>query len=242
MDKKKLVFPSIQYPDRRYVWYESSYDSPGWTMDRGRWSLDEHAFQYETLGDGECQHSNDCVVSRDLWIDYLTSLGAYLVDNPKDAEVVASNWPHGENIEQVRFALSLCRKEGKVQYYNLDECKLSSSDSKRHDKRWKEVESWHDQTMKSAYAVLCQEWYGTLRRYSLLSAILNEANKASHRYYWSDVFTMIGVGTGEDRYHSNGPCAYNIVDFAVQSWRMHDSARRNLQCQRNNWIRNVLGR
>lgn len=239
---KRLMFPSIEFPDKRFTWWESCYDSPLYSSLNGnRYTLDEHAGQYETYGHDDCQHSHEGGVARDQWVDYLTSLGAYLVEHPNDAEYVASNWPHAENMKQVQLAIGLKYKgEGKRQYFNLEECKVSTSDSKRHDKRWEMVNSYHDGSLKAVYCVLVKEWYGQLQRFSLVSAIMDEINKESHRYWWGDAFELLGYE--DDHRCNNMHCAYNIVDYAVQSWRTLEQAKRQLSCQKNNWVRNVLGR
>lgn len=43
---KRLMFPSIEFPDKRFTWWESCYDSPLYSSLNGnRYTLDEHAGQ-----------------------------------------------------------------------------------------------------------------------------------------------------------------------------------------------------
>ena len=159
-------FPSVAKPSWRYRLYDSVDDNPAHDYRNSSNSLSSNLSQYDTMGDGEVQHSPDCIVPREDFPDVLLSLHLVVdqVEIPKPGESVPSwlarFWMHysGEICDKtIKFALSLNPKPGKPIYYNLSDLKKSTSDLKRHDRRWVQLYSReeNDCPIERVMGVLC---------------------------------------------------------------------------------------
>lgn len=144
-----FVFPSLARPSWRYRLYSNMDDNPSYNWRHSGDSLSYYISQYDTMGDGETQHCADCRVAREDIGDVVASLR---LDLFRLAPVVSGTsveisrafdnfWDHSV-ISDDSLALLLSLKPStyeKPQYVSFNECKKSSGDSKRHDKRWFEV-------------------------------------------------------------------------------------------------------
>ena len=159
-----FTFSSIARPTWRYRLYEKSDDNPGYDWRRSWGSISDHLSQYDTMGDGETQHSPDCLVQNEDFCDVVASLVENLHRIPVDMEQMPGwlRWFWRTDCvasdEQIRFALSLKFDERKTTYYNLSELKKSSSSDKRYDKRWEELRHYDGNCpVEKVMRVLCCE-------------------------------------------------------------------------------------
>lgn len=112
--------------------------------------------QYDTYGDSDCQHSPAYSAQASNVYDFLLSLLAFLAEptNMTDNEVVEFlQWEIGHRmvnltVKQAEFLKTVIHKESTPEksfdrrYFSLEEMKVSSADSKRHDKRWFVIPDW----------------------------------------------------------------------------------------------------
>ena len=108
--------------------------------------------QYETYGDGTTQHSRAYYASTGQAYDFLLSFAAFLADDtkatPEAMEAIRYNlgW-HMQRMNETaaKFLASLIYDaEKRGRYYSMELEKVSSSESKRHDKRWELIPDYAD--------------------------------------------------------------------------------------------------
>lgn len=161
MSKRSFKFVSVAKPTWRYRLHQTDDDNPAYDWRRGQYCLDSRLSTYDTMGDGEVQHSPDCLVPTDDVADVVESLGCNLHnveidlntrngsdDDGGDANAVCRFWRCEPSMSDdvIRFAQELKYNEKKDTYYTFnDGCKKSFSENKRHDKRWHRIERPRDQ-------------------------------------------------------------------------------------------------
>lgn len=108
--------------------------------------LSYHSFYFETLGDGRTQHTPLIPVSSpDIQLDWMLSLAQHLANHPEEyGYPLNSLFGYGTpSVETAQFLASI--KEPKESdptvYYSVNERKVSKNESKRHDKRWFQLDS-----------------------------------------------------------------------------------------------------
>jgi hypothetical protein len=246
-------FASIAYSDKYgYAFESGASDSRAEVCDYFR--------MFETGGDGLTQHSPDWGVNKEYFADYLASLavalkgkpistvGGFAVLETADPESETVQWlPDGELIDYVRheferrptdkeilFASSVVYKEGKRRWYSIREQSISSSESKRHDKRYEEVCSEHDGSAKSIYRLLVGQWPDALRAYNVAAAIYDWCRADNDRPYiltparfleWTDNYEVA------DTLHT----AYEACRNLCEGYRLLCSGSRGIQ----NYARHV---
>ncbi len=232
-------FQSVLSPKSRG--FKVDPDSSRW--DYNRFGVCQWAKTYDTYGDANVQHSREVPFRVDLLTDFLASLAIHL-DNAEPGsrdemlQLLSKEWPQTQNgAEKIKFALSLKAKERSF-YYNLQDCKTSTSDSKEHDKRWERIRSYDDHingSVKSACILLrtgdCRDVLHTIKAQLEVAEVADD-NK-------NDVFRNIGIGNPDESvYHTHDAVkarqVWDIVHAMVEAWRMADYARRNLDCFRHN--------
>ena len=192
------------------------------------------AKQYDTYGDGMTQHSNSYAVPLANLGDFLASLATYLLSadaTEKDHETIAGKWPHQHydiTKQKVMFLQGIRPKEGKKVYYNPGDCKTSTSESKRHDKRWYEVPDWADGTIETIYALafttnLRTDYHDTLTKYAIFDYIRSTVAEATDHYGtrpqdWLKI---------EDRHFYQ---AFSAVQALALAWRERNNGRKQLDC------------
>ena len=156
MSDNTATFPSLKNAtlpkDRHinYVVHSSRMDL--WDECRRGWPLAQWAGFFQTYGDGNIQHSPEAAVQVDAFVDFCASLAKAILDGNTIAwKILAQHLPPGVNTERIRFAMSVQHKEGKTRYYSMSEKKVSSSESKAHDRRWEKVEDWMDGSVTATY-------------------------------------------------------------------------------------------
>lgn len=186
---------------------------------RGNAPLSLHISQYETYGDGTCQHSNSWPAQFSDLTDVCLSFTRAVCEDPNnEAWHQLSYVMHSVTEDTLRFALSIVHRDDKAQWYNMSERKMSSSESKRHDKRWEHVESWMDGTAKSALSIVLNanasvDWFSKL-------AIADDLRTLANFPCWEDYFKPASELTGD--WHQ----AFNAFRAACRAVQSLDYARR----------------
>ena len=127
--------------------------------------------QFDTYGDGDTKHSHTHKLGREQFTDFCLSVARHITENP--LELVHSYEFGMDKIsrESYQFLLSVKYDESKRKWFSFSLSKVSTSDTKRYDKRWTEVPTWADGAPKSAWQLyrFVRESSGSLlERYSIL--------------------------------------------------------------------------
>ena len=148
-----VKFASLAHPEK----FGYAFDSEAYDYKTSHPSHD-HFRMFETYNDGLTQHSHDWTVDRDHLADFLYSLAAQCMENGELAEKVYHAVSHRPCEENIAFAASVIYKEGKRRYFSVSERKVSSSESKEHDKRYEQIRDIHDGSGKSMFRILISEY------------------------------------------------------------------------------------
>jgi hypothetical protein len=144
-----IRFKSVLRPENYgYVMTHSATDN--WEAARHTPALlSYHALWFETLGDGFTQHTTSRPISANreldaLAVDWMLSLADHLLKHPEEHHYSVSSLfgyalPGREMVEFLARIKEPSEDKGPV-YYSLEEMKTSASSSKRHDKRWFELQ------------------------------------------------------------------------------------------------------
>lgn len=202
------------------------------------------ASKYDTYGDGMTQHSHELPIHLDDMEDFLASLAVYLTegagsDRQIHIELVERNWPKNYSLsnQRILFLAGLRQKDGKTTYFSLTENKVSSSDSKRHDKRWVEVPDWADGSPAAVYRLAFQseelDFRDMLTRYALYDEI-RDVISTTLGYFGKTATAWIYGENTHHNLHLHISQAFESVDLLVKSARYAESARRILDCYLSN--------
>jgi hypothetical protein len=254
---ERIVFKSLAKSNVRYVWYRSGYNSPVADYRRSEFGLGDNCGWYDTFNDGDVQHSSESPVMNESATDYLASLLAHIAsvdagERDEMLEAIAYDWPNMEHKsrDEIVFAINLEHKSGKTRYYNLDECKISSAESKRHDKRWEVVSEYIDGSPSSAFRLLHTGFSWGLKKYALADKIADVWREVKGRTITHfDVAILSGMESdsedweAQDRRIANAnnlSTAFNGINLLVKSYRYTEYALRCNTALANNYVRNVL--
>jgi hypothetical protein len=208
---------------------------------RGQAPLSLDISAYHTYGDGTTQHSGHwCVQFADL-VDVCLSFARAIVADPLNEGWKNIDYTlHGPCDDVIRFALSVKHKEpkdgksfGDHQFFSVAQNKITKAD-KRYDKRFQVVESWHDGTPKSAFAILCNEcthyqWLSKVQLAVRLREIYATVEGGGGYYVqWEDVLKPLTELKGDWQQ------AFEAYRNAVQVVRHLDHARRLADCAEQN--------
>ncbi len=199
---------------------------------------------YQTYGDGDVQHSKEVPFSTEMLEDFLGSLACYLAEcatpgcYDESMAIVAAHWPRQENsTARIRFALSLKYREDKTTYYSVGDCKTSTAESKRHDKRWDKVHDAMDGGIKGAVAVLntgsCYDTLHSLKAWMEVCDVFGEQNDG---YCPVNVWEEFKLAERGEHYTIDS--AWYAVDEFVKAYRLTTDAKRRAE----NWAANLPGK
>lgn len=145
---KSFTFPSVARPTFRYRLFERDDDNPAHDWRRSRSSISSCLSQFDTMGDGETQHSPDALVHAGDTFDVIESLAASLhlidinVDDEQNSQSKVLSWfwrnkPSASDAE-IQFAIDLKYNPKKETYFTFVDNgpRKSHSEAKRHDRRW----------------------------------------------------------------------------------------------------------
>lgn len=176
-----FVFKSIQDPNRRYRIYETDSENPAYDWTRcGGDHVSRYLSAFDTMGDGETQHAHDFLPTVELMPDVLESFILAIADIPADdlPDWLYSFWRHSEPERAIIEAVSKLKyKDTKRVFVNLETMKTSSADSKRHDRRWIELQDYYCGGSVDAITCLLNQddcrfkAYSIFDRFGMLSAI-----------------------------------------------------------------------
>lgn len=164
---ERVTFKSVAQVNIRYVITKNHYDlnnssfynSPGCYVDNT-------CFQYDTLGDGEVQHTPEYLVSTQNTEDFMVSLALYISENhsPELFKILEHLEPYGISTEQIKFLYNLKPNSNrKPTYINLQEMKKTTSD-KQYDKRWEKLDSDWRPTFRNIFRHMVVSFHGFLAR------------------------------------------------------------------------------
>jgi len=157
---ERLLFRSTAHPDLAYTW-NAALPNSGLRYSNNQVSA--YAGQFLVYNDWPTQHSPESLVPSESFPDYLHSLGTYLFSLDVTSEeyqralkILANWWPReGQGEEEAQFCCGVKQRGEKTTYFSRQERKISTSPSKRYDKRWEEVPSWADGSFKAEFGLVC---------------------------------------------------------------------------------------
>lgn len=162
----RFIFASMAHNDK--LGY--AFDSMAFTTHRQA-EVDPNLLRFDTYGDGLTAHSPDSPITRDLFVDYCYSLAEHLQAHPELADVgIAVNLNPRFDHAHFEFA-SQVKHSGKARWYSLAKHKISSSESKRNDRRYEPVPDWADGSYLSTNRLLWSEYDSFLRTFARLVAL-----------------------------------------------------------------------
>jgi len=168
--------------DHGYAYDSSAFETKA--------QVDGHFRMYQTYGDGLTQHSSDWTITREYIADYLASFAVAMLTDEELLKGACYSIGHRPGSDQIAFAASVVYQKPKddkqyvkPRYFSLNEMKVSSSDSKRHDKRYEEVREFHDGSAKSIFRILIPEYADGLMVYAYADAIREWALEDNARAY-----------------------------------------------------------
>jgi hypothetical protein len=215
-------FASLAH-DKEYAY---SYDSQAFDM---KAPVNEHFRMFYTYGDGLCQHSHDWPITSEYLADYLASLATIMMDDPELTDKVRYTLWNQPSPKEIEFAASIVWKEGqKTKYFSAKELKVSSSDSKRHDKRYEEIRDIHDGTPNSIFRILTPEYADGMQRYIYATTIRNWCLAADGRP-WMELPAFF-INWTKDRDEARKIMdAYEAARGLVESYQARCSAQSHLE-------------
>lgn len=209
---RSFTFASVARPSWRYRIYKSSDDNPAYHFRHIGKSIDSQLSTFDTMGDGEVQHSPDCLVQVQDVVDVIISLAASLAKmniNIDDEELCESMllsyfWrckPSASD-KEIQFCLGLKFNPKKETYYTFvdDGPRKSSSESKRYDKRWMQLSNFNEDTRDVAkvLSLICTEDskckpYGIIQHIATVMQIARLAD--SEMAHWEIINELRTQGT-----------------------------------------------
>ena len=167
------IFASLQFPEKYgYKFNSDSYESG---------SINPQFRMFETMGDNLTQHSRDWAVTKEYLADFIASLFAELMTLPMDdssgfVREVSYHFRHQPSEAAIKFCAGLIWKESdssytKRRYYSIALEKVSSSESKRHDKRFEEMRDWMDGEPKAVARLLLPDYATAWKAYCHAEAL-----------------------------------------------------------------------
>lgn len=226
----KFNFKSLTRSDRiGYIYNSETASTPSYLYRNPMAYVSSNIYEYLTYGNGNIQHSPEGLVAAEHYMDAMSSLASYLLNDLKCAEAFANDhFIHPlTNKDEVQFLASLKFNENKPVYYSLNERKKTSAKSKEHDKRYEPVPKDADGSGKFIFNTLRRNYFSMLKCIQLIEEIRDHAN-----YCWFD-FEKI-LQTKIDWANLTNPI--HVIQAIIQSFRQIDYARRSFSCLENNWI------
>jgi hypothetical protein len=200
--RDNIVYVVTDKDNSSYYRSPSSYISP-------------EVSEYDTLGDGDIQHTPEYLVSSINFKDWLISFSKHVLENnlSEDEEKCIRFLIYGDDKKEIKFLEKLQYKEDKLTFFNLKELKISRAESKRYDKRWEKIPSWFVPNAEEIFTLLNQEKpiSGILKRFNRWIEI-----KDALEYYVSQGEGAKFFKTTEDEYSERLLAMYlfkNTIQF-----------------------------
>jgi len=222
-----IYFPSLLNPGLAYT---RNYDIDTYGHRSG--VLAHRYGSYRTFGDGLTPHSGTSYVGIALFTDFCLSLASFILAQPLASPALVAIRSDDLGLEPVRretydFLCSL-RFKDKPQWYSLPLRKVSNSQEKAYDNRWRKVPSDADATPASGLRLYFAdlEYATLLRRYAVnrfwrelsngffldeeVFDTWREQIAGDHVQAWDAL--RLAVDFASTREH-----AHRLLDFAIQN-------------------------
>ena len=224
----QIRFRSIRDANLRYAWTKASSDGPNNDFYRnpGRY-VGSNAYQYETYGDGEVQHSPMHLVSADSLEDFICSLALFLAENQnKEVYECLRYNQYLSNIDkdQVMFLYNLKIKE-KTVYIDLSEQKKSTDERKQYDKRWMKIADDYRPTFENIFPFFCQSYHGLMDRL----AIAERIREITNYDLWVSFESYFHIPKMD---HIRG--AMKVIECFLSAFNSLDNLNRNVESLKHN--------
>ena len=167
-------FPSIAAPDQRAYVFDSLNTSDLYPP------IDSSLMFYSTYGDGMIAHSPNSSISVEMFCDYCYSLVEFLIQHQELTETVYWHFDPPVGEATIEFASKVIYKPEKERWYSLSERKISTSESKCHDRRYERIQEWADGSYESVVRILRQAHYSPLKAFVLQLAVRDWFGKRGH--------------------------------------------------------------
>ncbi len=249
----RVKFPSMSFPEK----YAYAYDSGAW---HSRAEVDAHFEMFEVYGDGLTQHSSEWSITTEYLMDYLASFSAFLLDkleprfakygwtaqiDPEDygkiLQSMSFEFAPRPSAEKIHFAASIVFmpadnaewREKKTRYYSIEDgLKVSTSESKRHDKRYIEVEKWCDGSAAAIFRMLVPEYSDAMAKYAYAQGIRQWClDDPGRDRPWFDGFPAQFLNWSTYKHTEqarNLHYAYSSLGALSESWRLRHVAEGEL--------------
>lgn len=185
--------------------------------------------KFETYGDGMVQHAPLCACRPQDFTDYLISLASWLVAYPEVGFEQRSVGQGKVRDDTMDFLGSIVSKE-KRQWFHLGDRKLSSSESREHDKRWQRVPDYANGTVESAVNL----WFSLEHNAGLARSIFTLYS--IHEQFSDRLGAALALGPGWDGmvgYRADlgvgHGLAFQAIRALMQSRRCLEEARETLE-------------
>jgi len=224
----QIIVPSFLHPDK--IAYKLVSDAYNYYSHRGEHPLHTSILQFETYGDGTCQHSSEWCPQFNALADVCISFAAGIVADPAiEAWYPLQDLNNLVASDILPFALSIKYVEGKPKYFSVGERKVTSAD-KRNDRRYERVERCHDGSPTGAFAALglvrSRDW---LEKMLIMDKLRGLAAASGQGWYdWDDLMPATKELAGDWR---NALSALNSAVEALCALRL---AGGNLRCAQHN--------
>lgn len=146
----EIRVPSVRGRDVCYLLRAEREDYS--SRDGLHWSI----YEFDTYGDGDVQHAPEHrMFDVENWADALMSLAPTIIQTPDEylGKLVRAQ-PSAVSDKLILWAATVRYDENKFRYYSLADMKVSTTESKRHDRRWSPVPNWADGSALSATRLL----------------------------------------------------------------------------------------
>jgi hypothetical protein len=157
-------------------------------------SVSNNVSMFDTLGDGTTQHTPLTYVPPERFDDFIFSLVEFIFDissleeREKCVSIIEDCcFIEYSNFDAIEFAHKIKYKENVTQYYSLTFLKISKSEKKKYDSRWKEVPKWADGCPESIFGILHENCYNIIFKMIYYDSILNTAKRLDGVYHGSEV-------------------------------------------------------
>jgi hypothetical protein len=228
-----IRFKSVLNPDKWGFEYTNDNMSMWEQVYRTAGAMGNCFGYFETYGDNTTQHTPTMPCRLEHFTDFCLSLVKHMLANPQDELTTYTFGLEPTNAETIRFLAGIRFREDKRQWFTLDGNKISTSDTKRYDKRWFGVPTDANGTIGSAL--------------TLFHLAMGDRNRHWFELYAEqDLFhsTLYGThGHGEEwdkrtSYRKDIPgdhhSAFQAVDFLVRGSALVQFAGRAAECAEGN--------
>jgi len=225
---EKIIFKSVRKVNIRYTIYRDHFSPAiptgvGYFYSNPSSYVGNDCFQFDTLGDGEVQHTPEQLISSFDLEDFMVSLAVFVAENHSKelVSVLNSLFPYKINDDKIRFLYGIHPSE-KTIYINLSNLKTSTSSKKEFDGRWEKLPAGYSPDFEHIFPYLVESYYGILSRVILTERI----RKVTEFNLWVDYEKYFGIRD------------FNLVRISLQLIESCRTVYKELE--RIEWARNSI--